>query len=1292
SSNFAVGDITNVVTATGSLVGVEEPQVYTAQVTNSFGPGMGEGFIDFSVLKGGPNTVIPEGGFDYGFTIKNTGNVALTNMVITDSIPTQLVVTKIRAGDNNQAEGSIPVNVEYKTNDKSDWTTVVGSPFDTPSAKSVDVTSLNLGVDEYITDLKWTYPSVPVGFRSQVSRAKATGFAVDVLPEDREGELVNVGDIIENTAFSEVGSLSNSKTKKTEIVYAMAKPVVTKVVAGASTITPGKTATYDMSLKNKAETLFINPSIVDVLDDDLEYVSWKTASGSTRDIPAPTFSEKTTQDGKTVLYWEWSGDNEYSFKKWDIYKITVTVRVKNDTLPGLIGNRAYSIAENPNNAINLSSCIDKVADSNDVDNDGDVEELLCSSDVASITSSQMAAMDSVKWVRGQLDDEYHRYPKWGKTARGGTLDYRLIVSNTGNVAMTNVVVIDILPFVSDTGVIDRSQRESNWQPRLRDAVYAGNGIIVSYSVEENPCRTEVLPTNPPGCKEPQWSTNLPDEIATVRSLRFDFGDKVFEPGDALQLEWPMLAPIDAALGTEEEPSIAWNSFGYVATRVDNGEQLLPSEPIKVGIEVVDFEPAVLGNRVWLDTNANGIQDNDEIGLNGVKVEVYSADNGELLDFTRTADGPEGNPGFYIFSFLDGGNYFLKFYPPVGYAVSPQDAGDDDLADSDVNPDTNTTIPVTLLSETIDYSWDMGLVEKGTAALGDYVWFDRDQNGQHNESKDLGIGGVEVTLYRDDGNGVADPTSDLQVGESIRTADDGSYLFEDLGPGDYFVKFTLPEDAKHFTTKNEGSDDAEDSDVDSDGITDIITLGKNEFNKTVDAGIFKIIGDLSLGNQVWIDSSNEEDKSKDLDGIFNIADGDKGINGVKVNLYRDSDDNNEYTPDVDQYVTSMVTFTKGGVPGYYLFEDLLPGDYIVQVAPENFTVGNPLNDNNPTNSRSMVASEGGSDPDDGVDNDSNGIPLAGHGAVSLAVTLVTPDDINDVAARNNPTVDFGFNVREDIVITGCAAPSFYALNDKLLNDTMILAITPIDGSVKELGSELAGYDLEGLDTDPVTGLLYASSGDDTNSHPVGTLYQIDMESGKPTAVGPIWDGEVSAISFTNEGVLWGWVDREIGPLTVDLSTGIGKQVSESETDYSQLAIEAMTWDNENQVLYLAENSGGTGDNSAENSTLYSWDSDTGAVQICPLKDADGERVNGQIEALDMADNNVLLFAVHENEDTNIYGWRVGSSECPIIPSDSDLGNIVLMYDTVLYSDIEAIAWPKSCDIEEIITQQGLENAE
>jgi hypothetical protein len=56
---------------------------------------------------------------------------------------------------------------------------------------------------------------------------------------------------------------------------------------------------------------------------------------------------------------------------------------------------------------------------------------------------------------------------------------------------------------------------------------------------------------------------------------------VLAPNDGITFTWGMSVPADAPLN-----SIAWNSFGYVATRTDNGSLLESAEPQKVGLQVI----------------------------------------------------------------------------------------------------------------------------------------------------------------------------------------------------------------------------------------------------------------------------------------------------------------------------------------------------------------------------------------------------------------------------------------------------------------------------------------------------------------------------------------------------------------------------------------------------------------------------------------------------------------------------------------------------------------------------------
>lgn len=1265
---FSEGEITNMVEVLGTPVGEVESKTYADGATGSFGVGIGEGIVGIAAWKQGSKTVTKGGILDYGFTLKNTGSVDLENVIITDTVPSQLVVTSLRVGENNQpTTGSIPVSIDYQTNLNSAWISVSDNPFATPPGQSIDVSSFGLSEGEYITELRWTLPQVPVGFRSESSIRDLSGFSTVVLLEDRNGQRVQVGDEIENTAAVEYtydDNINNKTvTKTTEIVYEIAGPRLIKTVDGATTITPGGEVTYRLQLVNREPASVVNPTIVDVLNNGLEYVDWKVLLMPTN-APSPIFEQIDNYKGtgKTALLWKWSDGSAYSLEQWEKVRVKLVARVKSMTSPGSITNTAYVIAENPTETIALNSCLNKVADVYDLDGDNNTAELLCASEQATITASTVAAMDSTKWVKGQLDPDYHRYPNWGKTARAGTLRYRLIVKNTGNISMTNVVVVDILPFITDTGVIDLSQRESAWQPRLIGAVQAGKGIKVSYSTEENPCRTEVLPNNPPGCKDPQWTPILPADISAVRSLRFDFGNQVVEPGDELKLEWPMVAPVNAPLGTATKPSIAWNSFGYVATQVGTGTQLLPSEPIKVGIEVNDFEPATYGNYVWLDENGDGLQDDSEIGFNGVRVDLYEAgDDGQpntaddvFINFTRTADGPDGKLGFYIFSFLDAGKYYAKFERPVGYKVSPQDVGNDDNLDSDVNEVTHTTIVTNLADKINDDRWDMGLVEQGTAALGNYVWFDRNQDGLQNESADNGINGVQVTLYRDNGDGKANPASDEQVGEPVVTKNDidgqpGYYLFDDIKSGQYFVKFSnLPRNADGFTIQGAtGTSDPTDSDPNSEGVTEVTSLEIGEYDRSWDAGVIKLPSDLALGNRVWLDQNE--------DGIYDVG-SEKGINDVTVNLYWDADGNGEYTPNVDKQVDSMRTFTKNGVPGYYLFEELIEGDYIVQIDVSNFSKGSPL--------AGLMSSTGAPDPEPAKDHDDNGKPMAGHGVVTSSVTLSNPADPNDEVAKRNLTVDFGFHPNEFDPFS-CINPKFFALHDEKLNDTQFFTIDPNTRVVAELGPLQKGLDVEGLDMHPLTGKLYATSGDDPGCkdpnddlstcerHPHGHLYELNPNTGKLTPIGSTGFGEVSGISFHPNGTLWAWADRE-GLLTIDLVTGQGTLIFGSKA-----AVEALTWDTEGQVLY-----------GAANTDLWAasdWDANMFPQDVRIVC----QQLPGQVEALDMANGNLLLFAMNERSDLNINGWKIEGQTCP--------PDFQIEVKTPAFYDIEAITWPASCDV-------------
>jgi len=117
----------------------------------------------------------------------------------------------------------------------------------------------------------------------------------------------------------------------------------------------------------------------------------------------------------------------------------------------------------------------------------------------------------------------------------------------------------------------------------------------------------------------------------------------------------------------------------------------------------DFpQTAAIGDFVWFDENMNGIQDVGEAGVPGVTVNLYDCAGNFIATMPTDANG------YYLFSGLTPGDYFVEFILPTGFFFSPQDQGIDDAVDSDANTTTGRTICTTLINGETDLTWDAGI--------------------------------------------------------------------------------------------------------------------------------------------------------------------------------------------------------------------------------------------------------------------------------------------------------------------------------------------------------------------------------------------------------------------------------------------------------------------------------------------------------------------------------------------------------------------------------------------------------
>lgn len=145
---------------------------------------------------------------------------------------------------------------------------------------------------------------------------------------------------------------------------------------------------------------------------------------------------------------------------------------------------------------------------------------------------------------------------------------------------------------------------------------------------------------------------------------------------------------------------------YAATIPNQGIAALNSDisfnnttaPFQLDINESDFSidagfyrTGSIGDFVWMDQNNDGIQDEFEIGMNGVRVELLNAN-----DKTTAATVTNIN-GFYAFTNLPPGYYKIKVVPPVGSSIGPYKAILNDEIDSDISPIDGKSDLIQLLS-------------------------------------------------------------------------------------------------------------------------------------------------------------------------------------------------------------------------------------------------------------------------------------------------------------------------------------------------------------------------------------------------------------------------------------------------------------------------------------------------------------------------------------------------------------------------------------------------------------------
>lgn len=481
----------------------------------------------------------------------------------------------------------------------------------------------------------------------------------------------------------------------------------------------------------------------------------------------------------------------------------------------------------------------------------------------------------------------------------------------------------------------------------------------------------------------------------------------------------------------------------------------PGNPDAVGV----------GNLVFTDLNGNGAFDEGE-GVADVHLQLFAA-AADPYTATPLATTTTAADGTYLFANLAAGDYkifipaseFGAGKPLQGWLSLAGNGGDfgydDDIDENGVdaaNPAASGIVslafnlspneePINSLGEFGYHSYTDDLDDDNTdltidfgffrsVAVGNLVFIDANHNGHADAGE--GVANVELEIYEEGMIVPFDPPV-----ATTTTETDGSYLFDGLAPGSYYVRiapsqfgFGMPLYglSSLFGVQtgddNSGEDGLDDGQPSYNGIqSGVFTLSitgsptgsqegglfgssddtrDNSVDLTIDFGF---VTSVSIGNLVF-DDVNE-------DGIFDPF-YDAGIDGVTVELH-------SVIAGVSQLVGTTTTFNGG----LYRF-DVAPGSYYVAVPADDFSSGFTLEGMVPSQaagaSGQTVLTTTSGDDDVGQDGYTIG-SVTSDGARTAVFTIASGsapveatgetgylfDDDDYMDADSDLTVDLGFKL-------------------------------------------------------------------------------------------------------------------------------------------------------------------------------------------------------------------------------------------------------------------------------------------
>ena len=354
--------------------------------------------------------------------------------------------------------------------------------------------------------------------------------------------------------------------------------------------------------------------------------------------------------------------------------------------------------------------------------------------------------------------------------------------------------------------------------------------------------------------------------------------------------------------------------------------------------------------VWRDDDHDGIHDSSEPIVSNVMVTLRWAGTDGTFDTSDdwTGQAYSDSSGYRFYTNAIGDHRVELISPVIAgtsmYTLSAAGAGADRTVDSDIDPITGRSSAIAVNGLQVIDHVDVGLLP-GTGTISGRLFSDSNDSGV----RDIGESNLAgwISLCDVGPDGMKQTKDDHCLNNQYTWS--GAYSFDAVLPGSYYLTFQGPGDGR-WSSQHVGNDSTVDSDVDSNGQTDLLAVTDSTAATDIDAG-YVTLG--SVTGSVWVDQNG--------DGIR--QDGEMApMNGVDVTLRSSGPDMVWQTSD-----DLVLTTTLWGSTNFQ-FNAVPPGTYRIEMPP-------PVHSKSGGASYLLVASEQGSDDtrDSDVDQSSGFSP-------------------------------------------------------------------------------------------------------------------------------------------------------------------------------------------------------------------------------------------------------------------------------------------------------------------------------